>query len=212
MPLFLHRHIDAAAEIGIWKIEEDENFFLQQLHLSIQEVDYLEQLKGRRGLEWLASRWLIHYMSGRAERGAIYKDEFGKPYIENSTHQISLSHSGDLAAVIAAPFCVGIDIQRIVPKITRIAHKFMREEETNSLKEVTKIEHLHVYWGAKEALYKAYGRKQLDFKEHIFVKPFVYHVTNGQTTAYVNKGDYIAHFEVFYERLDDYILVYALEQ
>ena len=152
-------------------------------------------------------------MSGRKKRGACIKDEHGKPYLENSLFEISISHSRDLAAVIAAPQAVGIDIQKIVSKIERIAHKFMREEEMASLQEETRLEHLHVYWGAKEALYKAYGRRQLDFKEHIFINPFEYDVTNGRCSGYTEKENEHIPFQLQYELVgQDYMLVYAVEE
>ena len=48
-----------------------------------------------------------------------------------------------------------------------------------SLQPKTRMEHLSVYWGAKEALYKAYGRKKLEFKQHILVEPFKYNLKKG---------------------------------
>ena len=117
-----------------------------------------------------------------------------------------------MAAVIAAPKPVGIDIQQVVEKIERIAHKFMRPEETASLQTATELEHLHVYWGAKEALYKAYGRKLLDFKKHIHITPFDYDVTIGQCEGYVIKDDFKAFYQLKYRKVDDYILVYGQEK
>lgn len=170
----------------------------------------IKTIKGHRKLEWLASRWLLHLMSGRAIRGACLKDENGKPYLENSFFDISISHSRELVAVIAAPQAAGIDIQRIVGKITSISHKFLREEERVSLVDKNALEPLHVYWGAKEALFKAYGRKQLDFRQHILIKPFEFNLRIGKCFGSVQKEDYQADFEIRYEQIDDYILVYAV--
>ena len=172
MPLHSHKEIASGGEIGIWQIQEEESFFLEQLQLSQVEEEQIQRIKGRRKLEWLAGRYLLHKMSGRSIRGICLKDEYGKPYLENSPYHISISHSHDMAAVIAAPQRVGIDIQFIVEKIDRIAHKFMRPEELESLKASTRLEQLHIYWGAKESLYKAYGRRLLDFREHIAITPF----------------------------------------
>ena len=102
--------------------------------------------------------------------------------------------------------------KRIVEKIESIAHKYMREDEMASLQDDTRINHLHIYWGAKECLYKAYGQKKLDFREHIFINPFEYDVTNGTCTGYVSKEERTFHFKLNYELIDEeYILVYALE-
>jgi len=212
MPLLIHRKIANEGEIGLWKIEEAERFFADKLNLAYSEKQQIDAMKGHRRVEWYASRYLLHMMSGREKRGECLKDEFGKPFLLDSLFDISISHSRKLAAVIAAPCSVGVDIQKIVEKIERIAHKYMRDEEMASLKDETRIPHLHVYWGAKECLYKAYGQKKLDFKEHIFVNPFEYDVTNGTCTGYVMKGELTFYFALHYEVIEEeYILVYSLE-
>ncbi|MEM8529112.1 MAG: 4'-phosphopantetheinyl transferase superfamily protein [Bacteroidota bacterium] len=213
MPLLTHQPLPHQGEYAIWNIEESEDFFRTQLQLSNTELEQVNRIKGEgRRLEWLASRYLIHLMSGREKRGVLRKDEFGKPRLENSAFYISISHSNKMAAAIAAPFSVGIDLQKIVGKIERIAHKYMRPSEMESLEKSTRLEHLHVYWGAKEALYKAYGRKKLDFREHILIEPFAYNLENGRAKGVVHKGDFIQTFELYYELLDDFVLVYALEK
>ncbi len=211
MPLLFHRHLNPEGELGIWRITEDENFFLERLNLFPKEESALKTIKGHRRLEWLAGRWLLHLMSGRADRGACLKDEFGKPYLENSFYEISISHSREFTSVMASPRLVGVDIQKLVGKIERIAHKFMRLVEMECLDEKYRIEHLHVFWGAKEALYKAYGRKQLDFRKHIFIEPFSYDLEIGKCKGFVEKDNYRLECDLFYEQIEDYILVYGME-
>lgn len=212
MPLFLHEHLFEAGELGLWQIEEPEEWFLHHLLLSPIELRQLSHMKGRRRLEWLAVRQLVHQMSGREKRGAFVKDEFGKPHLQDSAYQISISHSDGLAAAIAAPVSVGIDIQKIVTKITRIAHKFLREEERASIQDETHIPHMHLYWGAKEALYKAYGRRELDFKQHIIVQPFSFNGQEGTMEGRVEKGNFCAHYRLYFRCINEFTLVYALEK
>ncbi len=212
MPLIFHRYLRPVGELGLWKIQEDEQFFNDKLELTPREEILLKSIKGHRKLEWLASRWLLHLMSGREMRGACLKDEYGKPYLENSFYEISISHSRELVTVMAAPQPVGIDIQKLVAKIDSIKHKFLRAEEQESLNEKNYLEHLHVYWGAKEALYKAYGRRQLDFKKHIFIEPFVFNLRQGRCRGKVIKEDFEAEFSLRYEQIGEYILVYAIQE
>ena len=211
MPLVFHKHVQSEAELGLWRITEDEDYFLDRLNLFPKEQLGLEKLKGHRRLEWLAGRWLLHLMSGREDRGACLKDEFGKPYLENSLYQISISHSRELASVMASPKLVGVDIQKLVGKIDRIVDKFMREVEIDSVSSNFRLEHLHVYWGAKEALFKVYGRKQLDFKKHIFIEPFSFDLAKGTCKGAVVKDDYKLECDLFYKKIEDYILVYGME-
>jgi phosphopantetheinyl transferase len=211
MPLIRHDILIPEAELGIWQINEPEHWFMEELLLYPPELRQLGELKGRRRTEWLAARQLVHKMSGRTKRAAFVKDEHGKPRLEGSDWHISISHSHGLAAAIAAPVLCGIDIQFIVPKITRLAHKFLCPPEAASIRPEHQMDQLHFYWGAKEALYKAYGRKQLDFIEHIKVEPFRYEATKGQTTGKIVKDGEELNFEVFYERSDaGYMLVWVM--
>jgi phosphopantetheinyl transferase (holo-ACP synthase) len=90
-----------------------------------------------------------------------------------------------------------------------LAHKFLRPEELVSLKPATRLEHLHVYWGAKEALYKAHGRRQLDFRQDILMEPFDYQPI-GSTTGRVCKDGFDEKFDVFFEKMGEYVLVWCL--
>lgn len=209
MPILFHRMLKPKGELGIWEITETEDFFLEQLKLNADERLQFNMLKGRKRTEWLAARQLVHHMSGREVRGSFIKDEFGKPHLEHSPFNVSISHSGNKAAAIAAPDVVGIDIQNLVPKIERLAHRFLNKEELDSLREETRILQLHVLWGAKEALYKAYGRRQLDFCANIRIRPFEFDLTVGTCKGMVEKEDYAEEFNIFYEQMDDYVLVYC---
>ena len=212
MPLFLHDEIEPAGELGLWRITETEDWFLAQLDLTPPELEQARQFKSRRRLEWLAARLLVHQMSGRDRREVMMKDDFGKPYLENSGYFLSISHSAYLAAAIAAPRPAGIDVQRLVGKIDRLAHRFMGPEELASLEPATRLYHLHVYWGAKEALYKAYGRRRLDFREHIFITPFAYNPAGVRFHGRIAMDGFSADYDVRYEQHGEYVLVYAVER
>jgi len=86
----------------------------------------------------------------------------------------------------------------------------MNPKELNSLRENNHIEQLYVYWGAKEALYKLYGKRALHFKENLLIEPFEYKgkgVINGCISIGKMKETYSLH----YEKISDYMLVYVLE-
>ena len=214
MPLHYESEWENGHQRAIWKIEENETFFSDRLDLHELEAAELAQIKGsRRRLEWLASRYLVHLMFSDEpswDRIPLLKDEFGKPHLSGAEFHVSFSHSYDYVAVILGNMTVGIDIQKFVPKITALERKFMREQESRSLVAKTRLEHLHIYWGAKEALYKCYGRKRLNFKEHILIEPFEYQEF-GRTTGVVSKNGFHQTYQVFFEKWDGYFLVHALE-
>jgi 4'-phosphopantetheinyl transferase EntD len=203
------KHLPNQVSLAIWKIEEADEFFLDLLSLSGHELTSISKMKGRRKTEWLASRWLWRILAKDLDHGPIVKDKHGKPCIKGSSWQMSISHTHDHAAVIAAPFLVGIDIQRKVAKINRIAHKFLSTQELEQVDlSANPLDHLHVYWGAKESLYKAYGRRKLDFKDQLQIKAF--NLEAGFTLGSLLKGGK-KDFKIWYELTHEFVLVYATE-
>lgn len=212
MPILQQRILHRKAELGIWKIEEPEDWFLQNMILHPSELEQLANIKGNKRREWLAVRYLLHYLSGRKKRGALLKDEWGKPFLDQSSFHISISHSHHKAAVISAPELCGIDIQKIVPKIRRIQGKFMNKIEIEALSNDHKLAQMHVVWGAKEALFKAYGKKKVDFKKDLQILPFDYKEEGDIIQGYVLKGKKQQHYTIHYEMINDFMLVYAMHQ
>lgn len=212
MPIFLKKELPLIGEIGLWKISEEESYFLDRLALLDHEKKYLKSLKGKRRLEHLASRYLLHLMSGREVRGACLKDEFGKPYLEDSEYHISFSHSNEMVAVIGSPNNVGIDIQKYVDKIDRIKHKFLSEKELQYLHGEHIKEKLHILWGAKESLYKAYGRKKVEFKEHLAIEEFQWDGFSSNFTGTIYINDHQTEHDLFAMEVDDYMLVYSVQK
>ena len=207
MPILLHKDIEPEGEIGIWKINESESWFRENLDLYKAEETELSEIKGEgKRKEWLASRWLLHEMSGREIRGACLKDAFGKPILKDSQYEISLSHSNQVAAVLASPNPCGVDIQLKVEKITRLAHKFVNESEKKWIDPNNIIEELHLIWGAKEALYKTYSKGKVDFIEDLLIES----VDRKKQTAtgIIRKMDGL-HCTLHYEWIKTYLLVYA---
>ena len=212
MPL-IHQEkiIGTSAQRALWRIEEPEEWFLQQLQLNADEQTQLDAIKGWRRMEWLAVRKLVAELVPGVARSVLVKDEHGKPHLHNSSLHVSISHSHHLAAAIVGETIVGIDIQKIVEKIGRLAPRFLSAAELNFINPMQqRIEHLHVCWCAKEALYKAYGKREIDFCTHLLLDPFVYAPTGGECKGRVIKGDFAAEFELRYVMIEDCMLVTAM--
>jgi phosphopantetheinyl transferase len=101
----------------------------------------------------------------------IVKDEFGKPFLKGLPNQISLSNSFPYVAVQVHPGqSVGIDLEQPRPKLFSVMQRVLTDSEwkdgANNLKK------LCIYWCAKEAMYKIYGKRSLIFTEQILIKPF----------------------------------------
>lgn len=198
-------------ELSIWKVTELEAYFESKLEMDKSEKEIIDKLSKRKQLEWLASRYLLHLMSGRAIRGAFVKDTYGKPHLTNSDYNVSISHSNNHISVIASKDLVGVDIQTYVNKISRIRHKFVSEDEDLYIDESNSNVGLHIIWGAKESLYKAYGKRGLGFISNMSVWSLDASKSEGRFKGKVHKDDYEQEFDLFYHLFEEYILVYAKE-
>lgn len=211
MPLNIKIHQDEEIELSIWKVEEAVQYFERKLDIHLSEHEIISKLSRRKKLEWMSSRYLLHLMSGRVSRGEFTKDEHGKPHLLDSEYHVSISHSNDFVGVIASKKVVGIDIQKYVSKISRIQHKFVSDEERLFLSTGDAIKGLHIIWGAKESLYKAYGKRGLDFKKHIFIQDLDVEDEIGHFTGKVIKDGYSKSFDLTYYSFNNFMLVYAKE-
>ena len=211
MPLILLDNHSNECELGIWRITEEPEYFSSKLDLFEEEKEELLLLSNRKKIEWLSSRFLLHSMSGRSLRGRIIKDRYGKPFIDNSDHHISISHSRDLAAVIASKRVVGIDIQYIVPKILRIGERFISQKEISTIPKGEEILYHHIFWGGKECLFKAYGKGNVDFRKDLEIKDIEKKEGEYQAIGIINKQDFKRNYRLYINDCKDYILVYAVE-
>lgn len=169
MPIIFTQEVAPKIHFGLWKIEEKEPELRSKLVLSENDLSEINQFKfeGRR-LEWLAARLMFHHLHPDEAFKKIEKDEFGKPFIANSNWKLSISHTKGFAAALLSQDGknVGMDIEKISKKIYKIKNKFLSEKEMDLLNPADEkyLEKLTAIWSAKEAVYKFYGRKKLDFK------------------------------------------------
>lgn len=210
MPIIKQEFILPIGELGIWLVDESIEELLLDFHFDPEELPIFSKMSEKRKKEWLVSRILIQQLSGRKTRIACVKDEYGKPHLPDSSYHISISHSRDRVAVLASPYNIGIDIQEIVDKMHRISVKFVSDIELAYTGK--NIDMLHVLWGAKESMYKAWGKKGIDFKDDMKVDAFEWDGYSCETTAKLEKGNITMNFIVIAKKIDNYILVYAREK
>lgn len=212
MPIIYTKNIDDNTILSVWKIEETEAELVSGLQLKQHELDIIATLKNnKRLLHWLSTRFLLRTMLNTADYIDCRFDEHGKPYLVNNSHNISFSHSYDYAAVmISKDKMVGVDIELIKHKIKGIKHKFLSDVELAQKQIGDNICGLYVCWCAKEAIYKWHGKKGLEFKQDIHIKPFKLGNV-GSLTAVVNLPGKTEELEVNYFKTDDgYMLGYVV--
>jgi 4'-phosphopantetheinyl transferase len=209
MPLVFSKKFSNDVNIGLWQIDESTEFFESNLVLYNEEVNEIAELSERKQREWLSSRYLLQSIMNIDYRLAVIKNSNGKPYLIGTNHHISLSHSANFISAIVAPFAIGIDVQYITEKIDRIKHKFLSEKEFQHYSEDQNLLMLHVYWGAKESLFKVYGLGSVDFKKHLYIEPFS--IQDDYFYGNILKGDTVMRYKMEFFISDNFVLVYTVE-
>ena len=174
--------------------------------LNLNEFASEHSNMSKRELEKAGSKFLLTQMLKTEAFELNYTAE-KKPFLNARTEHISISHSHDkLAVIINQKENTGIDIELIRDKFLKIQHKFLNQNEINFTK--NNIEKLITVWAAKEAMYKVYGLKELDFKRNLFVEEFDGAVIFGK----IDIGSFKKRYQLVCENVDDYKMVYVLNE
>jgi phosphopantetheinyl transferase len=130
----------------------------------------------------------------------------------NDGRHISISHSHEFSTIILSDQNCGIDLEMQREKIIAIAHKFAAYEFEflKDLSEKNYIRHLTVVWGAKEAVFKIRNEEGISFKDHIYVTPF--NIEMKASVALLRFGLLNVNYNIFFEEVEQFTLVYAFQQ
>ena len=115
VPIFFQQDIDHCTKLAIWKIEEVEDFFLQQVPLQ-REITH-----PHKRLQHLAGRYLLKYLFPEFPVSLIQIADTRKPFLDDEAYHFSISHCANFAAVIVSKENrVGVDIELATQKVERI--------------------------------------------------------------------------------------------
>ena len=165
MPVFFQHQINDYTRLGVWKIEETEDFFKGNV------PQHREVTHPHKRLQHLAGRFLLQYLFPDFPYELIQIADTRKPYLPDERYHFSISHCGDYAAaVVSSKNRVGVDVEEPVVKILNIQNKFLSEKEKLQFsgKLTTHDSRLMtLLWSAKESVFKWYGVGGVDFRQHI---------------------------------------------
>jgi phosphopantetheinyl transferase len=200
-------------KVGIWHIEEKDTELEKRLQLDAEELALLASIKDtKRYQHWLGSRVLLRTMLETDEFISLKSDARHKPYIENFPHEVSISHSGEFAAVIISKeYEVGTDIEKISPKVLKVAPRFLNENELmllDGLDEEARMERGIIFWSAKESLYKLYARGNVRFRTELVILPGQ-DFTQSPILGGIRKFNCNKDYDVFFLKLNGYIVCYT---
>lgn len=173
MPLFYQHNINGATKLGVWHIQEVESFFLKQVPAPGNSTHW------HKRLQHLAGRYLLQELVPGFPYHLIEIADTRKPFLAGEAYHFSISHCGDYAAVIiSVDSRVGIDVELAASKIERIKHKFLNHNELNH-HPAASAKLLTLFWSVKEAVFKWYGKGQVDFRKHINITQSVIEMNGG---------------------------------
>jgi phosphopantetheinyl transferase len=155
MPIVWSQNLAEKGKIAIWEISESDEALYSMLQLDEKEQQHFQTLSKARQKQWLGSRVLLRTLLQTEQYIELNVDEHRKPFLNNLSFEIAISHANHMAAVIIYEGKkVGVDIEKISERILKIKNKFLSPEELNFIKASNELEQLHVCWGAKESLFK----------------------------------------------------------
>jgi phosphopantetheinyl transferase len=160
------QQITPTLSVAVWQIAETEEFFWNSLRLFSEDEAKIKSIKLQQvRLQKLACRAALAELLGTNEIGITYT-ETGQPQLKG--HYISFSHTKNCAAVALANIPVGIDMEELSPRILPLYPRFMSQREITDC-DIHNLQELYYYWCAKEAMYKWFAKKNLDFIEDLYV-------------------------------------------
>ncbi|MDB2661055.1 4'-phosphopantetheinyl transferase superfamily protein [Flavobacteriaceae bacterium] len=207
MPLYKTIRVNDFTKVLIWKIEESLEDLTKGIELTEQSkkrVDAMKSILHQQG--FMSIRQLLK-QAGYVDADVFY-DEFGKPHLKDKNY-LSISHSFTFTAIIISKKKpVGIDVEKQRDKIVKIAHKFTPIEEYNTIaNHEALVSKLTIVWGAKESLYKIYGKKKLQFLHHIYIEDFSF--IDTKTTGVIKYKGYVSSYDICFLEFEGFTCVYA---
>ena len=179
MPIFFQQQINDTNRLGIWKIEETEEFFKANV------PQHRDVTHPHKRLQHLAGRFLLQFLFPDFPYELIKIADTRKPFLPDEQYHFSISHCGDYAAaIVSSDKRVGIDIEVPSDKAEKIRHKFINEEENKIFNNEFQTPDSFgrrrlaegdarlptLLWSCKESVFKWYGDGGVDFREHIQLK------------------------------------------
>lgn len=207
MPVLFTKKYDNECHLLVWQITESAIELQAMLSSDIlTDAELAETRHPQKQLEFYASRLAIQTLAanlGIAFFG-IKKDEYGKPFMVGNEWQMSLTHSNKYIAVaMHAQKSLGIDIEKPSEKMKKILPRLFSTSEIAEIAD--DLDKLSVYWSAKEALYKLYGKRKVDFRKNLLVFEDKHKIIGK-----ISMPDWQFDHEIWVEKIEEYFLTIAL--
>ena len=213
MALYLLKELDNNAKVAVWQITETEE---ELRALSSTPSDEMEEISFIKSESLRKQRLAVRAILNELFEDKVYlaHHDNGKPYIENNSINISITHTEKYVAVILdRDDEVGIDIESLDRDFSVVEKKALSEDEIDDLEDdrEEKNEQLAIYWCAKEAIFKKMSQYNVDFVEQIEIERFRSKGEGELEATFIHKDGYEEDLELEYITFDRHVLVWVRE-
>jgi len=211
MALYLTKDLDddSRSRLGVWQITESEEELRALTSIpsdELEEISYIKNESLRK--QKLAVRALLDTFFD--EKVYLSHHDNGKPYIENSAVNISITHTNKYVAIILnEEEEVGIDCESLDRDFSAVEKKALSEDEIDDLDEDKRNEQLAIYWCAKEAIYKKMSQYNVDFAEQIEIDDFRVRREGELEATFIQKDGFEEELNLEYTTFDRHVLVWV---
>ena len=205
MPIIEDLNLLSKTRLIIWEITEDLEDLRSEVILDKDSVKLLADRKSEiHKKQFLAIRIILKGISVYDQN--LKYDELGRPFLIDDKN-LSITHSGNYAALIISDHKVGIDIEVVGDKILKITDKFLETEliYPQVLNKKTAL----IYWNIKESIFKSVENSGIDFRKNIIVIPF--NQKDNYTKSWYINNEEIYSFDTHFKISKIYTLAYVIK-
>ena len=193
--------------MGIWQMTESLAELEQMYEIRASEKPTYQKFRNdRRRKEWITVRILLREMTGRDLEISYY--ESGRPYINGSNKNISITHTIGYVGIRIASHPVAIDMEYMSDRVLHLIPKFVTEGEMRYIRRGDEVRSALIMWSAKETLYKIFDKSELTFSD-LTVEDLDTTQPTNRFKGRIKKNEFEIEAWLTYEIKDDYILVYC---
>lgn len=207
MPVLINKEYNNGIKLLVWELAETSEELLTLLPSDILlNVDLSKISHPQKQREFLGSKVAVAALADllKLDFRGTGKDQDGKPYLVGSGWQMSVTNSAEYIGVVFHPSCnIGIDIEKPSLKMWNILERMFTPVEVMAVGD--DLYTMSVYWSAKEALYKLYGKRKVDFRVNLAI-----YKKEERLWGYIKMPGHEAEHQLIIEEVNDYVLVIAI--
>lgn len=211
MALYLIKDLDDDyhSKLGVWQVSETEEELRALASVpsdELEEISYIKKESLRK--QKLAVRTLLDCLF--EEKVYLNHHDNGKPYIENSSINISITHTDKYVAVLINDTEeVGIDCESLDRDFSAVEQRALSADEIEDLDEEQRNEQLAIYWCAKEAINKKMSQYNVDYAGQIEIENFRVKGEGELEAVFTRKDGFEEQIHLQYITFDRHVIVWV---